>query len=119
MSIVGPRPLHPYYLPYYTSRERRRHEVRPGITGLAQINGRKLLDWDRRLQLDVQYVEQMSLALDARIMTATVIALCRIRGEQADPAVRLPSLAEHRRHVVAEVERSLNGVAGEGAGVRG
>jgi sugar transferase EpsL len=97
MSIVGPRPLHPYYLAYYTARERRRHDVRPGITGLAQVNGRKLLDWDSRLERDVQYVEQTSLALDARIIIATITALFRFGGQGADPDVNLPTLAEYRR----------------------
>ena len=97
MSIVGPRPLYPYYLPYYTKRERRRHEVRPGITGLAQIRGRKLLDWDSRLNLDAQYVEQISLMLDVRILAATLFSVLSTRGSESDPSAKQPTLAEHRK----------------------
>ncbi|WP_442604288.1 sugar transferase [Paenibacillus sp. KN14-4R] len=72
MSIVGPRPLLVQYLPYYTKQEYKRFNVRPGITGLAQISGRNLLSWDERLALDVQYVEQVSLRLDLIIILRTV-----------------------------------------------
>lgn len=72
MSVVGPRPLLPQYLPRYNARQARRHEVRPGLTGLAQISGRNSLSWEDRLELDVQYVEQRSLMLDARIILSTV-----------------------------------------------
>src|SRR5690606_21670028 len=61
MSVIGPRPLLIEYLPYYTKREKLRHSVRPGITGLAQVNGRNTLNWDERLELDAQYVENLSL----------------------------------------------------------
>ncbi|MBD2521577.1 sugar transferase [Nostoc sp. FACHB-133] len=72
MSFVGPRPLLVQYLPYYSARERQRHSVLPGITGLAQINGRNRLLWEDRLELDVQYVEKQSLALDIYILFMTV-----------------------------------------------
>lgn len=72
MSLVGPRPLFAQYLPYYTEREQKRHLVRPGITGLAQINGRNYLPWDQRLELDVQYVERQSVALDVSILLKTL-----------------------------------------------
>ncbi|MBG1245569.1 sugar transferase [Nostoc sp. NZL] len=72
MSFVGPRPLLVHYLPYYSARERQRHSVLPGITGLAQINGRNRLLWEDRLELDVQYVEKQSLALDIYILFMTV-----------------------------------------------
>jgi sugar transferase EpsL len=71
MSLVGPRPLLMQYLGRYTPEQARRHEVRPGITGLAQISGRNELSWDRRFRLDVDYVEQCSLALDLRILALT------------------------------------------------
>ena len=67
MSLIGPRPLLPKYLPYYTEREKLRHTVRPGITGLAQINGRNNLGWDDRLELDARYVENISLKNDIKI----------------------------------------------------
>jgi lipopolysaccharide/colanic/teichoic acid biosynthesis glycosyltransferase len=79
MSFVGPRPLRVEYLPYYTRRERARHTVRPGLTGLAQISGRNALDWNERLELDVQYVEQMSFWLDAHIALATIAKVFRVK----------------------------------------
>ena len=72
MSVIGPRPLLMKYLPYYTQREMKRHEVRPGITGWAQVNGRNLLNWDKRLEMDVEYVETMSFGLDMRILYRTI-----------------------------------------------
>ncbi len=72
MSLVGPRPLLMEYLPLYTREQARRHEVRPGITGWAQINGRNTLPWERRFALDVWYVEHQSFRLDARILLLTV-----------------------------------------------
>ena len=72
MSFIGPRPLLIRYLPFYTETERKRHSVRPGITGLAQINGRNLIDWDTRLGLDVQYVENISFWGDVKIVFKTI-----------------------------------------------
>lgn len=72
MSLVGPRPLPVSYLPRYTEREARRHEVRPGITGLAQVSGRNALSWEERLELDVRYVETRCLGLDLLILARTV-----------------------------------------------
>ena len=72
MAIVGPRPLLVEYLPYYTDEEARRHEVRPGLTGWAQVNGRNVTPWDERLQQDLYYVDHCSLALDIRILWMTV-----------------------------------------------
>ena len=71
MSIVGPRPLLIKYLPYYSEKERIRHNVRPGLTGLSQVNGRNLLKWDRRLELDVNYVEKISFLKDIQIIFHT------------------------------------------------
>lgn len=72
MSFVGPRPLLVRYLPYYTTREKRRHEVRPGLTGLAQVSGRNFLSWDKRLDLDVQYAERINFQGDLAIIFKTV-----------------------------------------------
>lgn len=72
MSIIGPRPLLVSYLPYYTERERHRHDVRPGLTGLAQVSGRNYLDWDKRFDLDVQYVERITFLGDLKILLITV-----------------------------------------------
>lgn len=72
MSIVGPRPLLVSYLPYYTEEERMRHQVRPGLTGLAQVSGRNFIDWDRRMEKDVEYVKNLSFAMDAKVLWLTV-----------------------------------------------
>ena len=72
MSIVGPRPLLPAYLPYYTEEEKKRHSVRPGLTGLAQVNGRNAINWDARLAYDVKYVSNITLLADVKILLETV-----------------------------------------------
>lgn len=72
MSFVGPRPLLIEYLPLYDERQRTRHAVRPGMTGLAQVRGRNFLSWEDRLEMDVEYVQKMSLALDLRILLRTL-----------------------------------------------
>ncbi|HEM5503949.1 sugar transferase [Streptococcus suis] len=77
MSIVGPRPLLVKYLPYYSKQEKVRHQVRPGLTGLAQISGRNNLNWDDRLRLDVVYVESVSLFFDIYIVFKTVVKVIR------------------------------------------
>jgi lipopolysaccharide/colanic/teichoic acid biosynthesis glycosyltransferase len=71
MSLVGPRPLLPSYLPRYSARQARRHEVRPGLTGWAQVHGRNAISWEERLELDVWYVEHRSLGLDLKIIWRT------------------------------------------------
>jgi lipopolysaccharide/colanic/teichoic acid biosynthesis glycosyltransferase len=80
MSLVGPRPLLMEYLPLYSVTQARRHEVRPGITGLAQINGRNAVGWPERLALDVSYVDHMSLALDLQILWSTLRIVLRRDG---------------------------------------
>ena len=72
MSFIGPRPLLIEYLPYYTEREQLRHTVRPGLTGMAQASGRNLVNWDRRLELDAQYVENLSFAMDCKVIIMTI-----------------------------------------------
>ena len=72
MALIGPRPLLPEYLPYYTERERLRHTVRPGISGWAQVNGRNNLTWDQKLELDAYYVEHLSFLMDFRVLLTTV-----------------------------------------------
>jgi sugar transferase EpsL len=80
LSLVGPRPLPMRYLSRYSSRQHLRHRVRPGITGLAQVNGRNALEWDSRLELDVEYCEQISVWLDLKILAATVRVVSQRRG---------------------------------------
>jgi lipopolysaccharide/colanic/teichoic acid biosynthesis glycosyltransferase len=83
MSLVGPRPLLPEYLPLYSSHQARRHEVRPGITGWAQVNGRNALTWEERFDLDVWYVDHRSFALDMRILALTVQKVLKRDGINA------------------------------------
>ncbi len=83
MSIVGPRPLPVAYLPRYSPAQARRHEVRPGITGLAQVCGRNSLSWEAKFALDVEYVEDMSFGLDMRILCATAGVVLRRDGISA------------------------------------
>jgi sugar transferase EpsL len=80
MSLVGPRPLLPEYLPRYTAFQRRRHEVRPGITGWVQVNGRNSLTWEQKFELDVWYVDHWSLWLDAKVLWMTVSQVLRREG---------------------------------------
>lgn len=84
MALIGPRPLLPRYLPFYTEREKLRHSVRPGITGLAQTSGRNLLDWNTKLELDVQYAEHLNLWLDIKILYLTVYKVFCRDGVVAD-----------------------------------
>jgi len=80
MSFVGPRPLAAEYLPRYTAHQTRRHEVRPGITGWAQVHGRNALSWEQKFDLDVWYVDHRNLWLDLRIGGLTLLTLARRRG---------------------------------------
>lgn len=84
MSVVGPRPLLVRYLPLYSERQSRRHEVRPGLTGWAQVNGRNALDWDSRFELDVWYVDNISFMLDVRIIWKTLWSVVRREGISGD-----------------------------------
>lgn len=84
MSIVGPRPLLLEYLTLYSTEQARRHEVRPGLTGLAQVAGRNAVSWEDRFRLDVEYIENWSLGLDVRILAKTVVSVLRREGISAD-----------------------------------
>jgi sugar transferase EpsL len=90
MSLVGPRPLHLEYLPRYNAFERRRHEVRPGITGWAQIHGRNTISWQERFELDVWYVDHWSLLLDFRILAGTIGKVLRREGINRENQVAMP-----------------------------
>ena len=83
MSIVGPRPLLVKYLPYYTEEERKRHDVRPGLTGLAQVNGRNFITWEEPFAYDVEYVQNVTLLEDLKIIFQTVVKVLR-RADIAD-----------------------------------
>lgn len=90
MSLVGPRPLLMEYLPLYSPEQARRHEVRPGITGWAQVNGRNALSWEKRFKLDVWYVDHHSLWLDLRILWLTVRKVIVREGISAQGEVTMP-----------------------------
>jgi len=103
MSLVGPRPLLPEYLPRYTAFQRRRHEVKPGITGWAQVNGRNGLTWEQKFELDVWYVDHQSLWLDVKILWLTVLQVLRRDGISQEGHATMPefmgSPAQSRRDV--------------------
>ena len=90
MSLVGPRPLLVEYLPRYNARQARRHEVRPGLTGLVQVKGRNALSWEQKFEWDVAYVEQRSLWLDLKILALTIGAVFTRRGISAVGEATMP-----------------------------
>lgn len=97
MSLIGPRPLLVRYLPWYTEREQLRHSVRPGITGWAQVNGRNLLTWDNKLEMDVWYVEHLSFLTDCKILAKTITNVLKREGVVAD-----------KKENYLDIERSRN-----------
>jgi sugar transferase EpsL len=90
MSLVGPRPLLPEYLPRYSRRQLRRHETKPGITGWAQINGRNTLTWEEKFELDVWYVDHRTLWLDVKILWLTVLKVLQRDGISGQGHVTMP-----------------------------
>jgi lipopolysaccharide/colanic/teichoic acid biosynthesis glycosyltransferase len=90
MSLVGPRPLLPRYLDRYSARQARRHEVKPGITGLAQVSGRNALSWESKLELDAVYVESATFAMDLQILARTVVNTVRRQGISAEGHPTMP-----------------------------
>jgi sugar transferase EpsL len=97
MSLVGPRPLLMEYLPSYTQEQARRHEVRPGLTGLAQVNGRHALEWEDRFKLDIWYVDHWSVWLDLKILAATVKIVAS--GQGADMGKEPPPNFQERLEI--------------------
>ena len=90
MSLVGPRPLLTQYLPRYSARQAMRHDVRPGLTGWAQVNGRNAISWDQKLELDAWYAENASVALDLKILVATVLSVVRRHGIGPEGSAIMP-----------------------------
>ncbi len=89
MSVIGPRPLLVRYLPRYNSFQRRRHEVCPGLTGLAQVNGRNALTWEEKFEYDVRYVDNLTFAMDVRIFFATVRAVLKHEGINSETSATM------------------------------
>eukprot|EP00439_Symbiodinium_sp_Y106_P088936 s1_g1472.t1 len=121
MSFVGPRPLLPEYLPYYLPDQMRRHEVRPGLTGLAQINGRNSQSWDERFQLDVEYVDSQSLSGDIVILLKTFLSVVSREGVSAEGHETMPRFDDqvwvlggggHAKVVIATLQTRGDSVAG-------
>lgn len=99
MSLVGPRPLLPEYLPLYSARQARRHELRPGLTGWAQVNGRNGLSWESRLEMDVWYVEHWSFLLDLKILVRTLSTVLGSQGISAPGHVTMQKFTGARSSV--------------------
>ncbi|MBO4532060.1 MAG: sugar transferase [Paludibacteraceae bacterium] len=97
MAFIGPRPLLPEYLPWYTEREHLRHTVRPGMSGWAQVIGRNTLSWDEKLALDVYYVEHLSLGMDCKIIARTIVNVLRHKDVNVVPGTRLGKLDDVRK----------------------
>jgi undecaprenyl-phosphate galactose phosphotransferase len=98
MAIVGPRPLLVEYLPYYTEEEKHRHDVRPGLTGLAQVNGRNLLKWDERLKKDLEYINSISVKNDLFIIFRTIINVIKRKDIAVGREHNMLSLNKEREY---------------------
>jgi len=98
MSLIGPRPLLVEYLPFYTSEENVRHLVRPGITGLAQVNGRNTVCWDERLAFDIKYVEEITFLNDVSIIIQSIKAVLLLKNVNVDPTSIMKDLNEERKN---------------------
>ena len=97
LSLVGPRPLLMEYLPHYDAQQRRRHEVRPGITGWAQVQGRNTVAWSERFKLDVWYVDNQSFALDMKIIAMTIKTVLSREGIHAEGEATMPKFTETKQ----------------------
>ena len=117
MSLVGPRPLLMQYLPRYSREQARRHDVRPGITGLAQVDGRNQVSWEERFRHDVDYVERVSVGLDLRILLRTLMLVISRRGISAEGFATMPEFLGQAAHA-GDVQRAQPGTAGAKEGSR-
>lgn len=107
MAIVGPRPLLVRYLPYYSVNERRRHNVRPGLTGWAQVNGRNFITWEETFELDLYYVEKISLLLDINVVLLTIKKVL-FRVDITDATQGTQDSSGRLVHDALDIERSVN-----------
>lgn len=96
MSVIGPRPLVPQYLPYYTEEEKHRHDVRPGLSGLAQINGRNTLNWEERFAYDLKYVKNISFMLDVSIVLKTLLKVVKRSDIQVRGTTKMMDFDKYR-----------------------
>ena len=106
MSLIGPRPLLVSYLPWYTEREKLRHTVRPGLTGLAQVSGRNFIEWDKRLEKDVEYVEHLSFWMDLKVLVKTIQVIFAKNDVAVDTDAVEGNLAEIRKNLRNEAEEA-------------
>ena len=104
MSLIGPRPLLIRYLPYYTKEEFRRHDVRPGLTGLAQVNGRNALNWEDRFRYDLEYVDHLTFAMDVRIIFMTVGKVLKGSGSLSGAAQTVADFDAYREAQLKQKE---------------
>ncbi len=102
MSIIGPRPLLVEYLDYYTEEEKHRHDVRPGLTGLAQVSGRNLLNWDERFKKDVEYVNNITFCGDVKIIFKTIKLVIKKEGITDNKSATMTFLSEERKEFVTK-----------------
>ena len=103
MSLVGPRPLLMDYLPWFTEEQNRRHEVRPGITGWSQVNGRNAIGWDRKLELDIWYVDNQSVLLDLRILWLTLFKVLKRDDINHEEGKFMPRFDEHVKNKKSKI----------------
>lgn len=106
MSFVGPRPLLVEYLPYYTPKEHHRHDVRPGLTGWAQVNGRNLVNWDDRFKLDLEYVNNVSLKMDLSVIIKTISIVLKREGINQEGQATMTSLIDYRSKGRAKYDKN-------------
>ena len=109
MSLVGPRPLLKEYLPYYTEEEHHRHDVRPGLTGWAQVNGRNAISWDRKLQYDIEYVERITFLRDVKICLLTVVKTIKRSDIQVGSGFKAGKFIDQRKDRIKDQETAENG----------
>ena len=108
MSIIGPRPLLVEYLPWYTEEERHRHDIRPGLTGWAQVHGRNDLDWEHRFQYDLYYVTHYSCLCDVKIIISTVFKVLRKENLRVDTNDSEGNMAEIRKQTIEGANAKSN-----------
>ncbi len=107
MSLIGPRPLLVQYLPLYNTTQKRRHEVRPGLSGLAQANGRNLLSWEDKFSMDVEYVDNVTLIGDIKIIFATIVGVLKRDGISSETAATMEPFAGTKPAEVGKDEIKL------------